>query len=321
MLYFRFILSKSDVSSMDGPDREGRYHGLRVYKCAAGGKPPVLLSENCSAVEIRELLKKHGRYAVVSFEGDMVLQRSVRGEDSVLQRISSDKDTFETEEYWKDGSIMLFVRKDCLCRPSALLSDAGAAIMSSGLLCAGIADDADAEAYCNGRLAGRLGFGSLAHDGERLFYYTCMRLSGAGLAILAAVFGSVMLNYFILSALASAKEEVSRDISAMNVRNGHLMEQERNVAKLQTSIGRSVSPPASYLMDRLSLIRPEGILYTEVRMSPGNVRVTGTVSVPGSLPAMTALAGREEYVRSVSIVSVKTDRSGRQVFIIDMVLE
>lgn len=314
MMYFRFILDSS-ISTECGNGTSGLpgsailvYRHVRSYR--GRGHALELLTGCCRIGDVRKMRTRYGRYAVVSFEGDSIFSIDTGSDVSLARKVTSDGATFTSCRYWIDGSKMLFARTAVLSPLIDAIRDSGVIVMTWQLADSRRMDDTCLERYFSESLVSGMSLRGLRDRPDELFSYMCFRLDRIKVALLSSVLTIVLVSSVLAWFLNTRTAELSGDLESLRRQSGAAMETEKDLEAVISELGPVVLPPASYVMDRFAVLRPDGLLYTEVRITGKIMEVKGNIEDPSALVRLTESVQAEEYVEDCSILSMRRGRNG-----------
>lgn len=325
MLYFRFILAEGN-SSIEGRDQSAVFNlPLKIYSYSSRGKGKVpcldALADACIMEDVKKLTAKYGKYAVVSFEGSSIFSIEKDSDDSLARQVAEDKLTFASNPYWKNKDMTLFVRRSRIIPLLDLLKSSGIAVMKWQLADYGRQEEHELEMYLKESLAEGLSFSGLRNDPEGLFSYMCFRLDSVKFVTLAAMLFIVMSDCLLSRFLSDKISDASAELEAIRRRTGESIEMEKDAVIIMSGLGAGIFPPASYIIDRLSVLKPKGILYTKVSITGKVITAAGNVTDSDSLVRLADSLEEEDHITGCSISSIKTGKNGTQSFMLEISLK
>lgn len=323
MLYFRFILDEDNSVLRDGASSAGFDARPKIYSLRGNGKASCLdiPTDVCTTDHVRKLAARYGRYAVVSFEGNSVFSITRNSDDSLTRQVKGDRITFASNPYWKNKEEILFVRRSRIVPLLDLLKSSGIVVMKWQLTGCPGQDDSELDMYIKESLSQGLSFSGLRSDPEGLFAYMCFRIDRIKFAVLTAVSCIVMLNYLLAGVLSEKLGSMSAELESIRRQKGEAIEMEKDADLIKSGLGTGIFPHASYIIDRLSAMRPKGILYTDIGITGKVITVSGHVSDSDSLVRLADSLKGEDYVADCSISSIKTGRNGVRSFTLKIILK
>ena len=149
----------------------------------------------------------------------------------------------------------------------------------------------------------------------------CFRLDSVKFVTLAAMLFIVMSDCLLSRFLSDKISDASAELEAIRRRTGESIEMEKDAVIIMSGLGAGIFPPASYIIDRLSVLKPKGILYTKVSITGKVITAAGNVTDSDSLVRLADSLEEEDHITGCSISSIKTGKNGTQSFMLEISLK